>query len=424
MKLIAVPGTKHSFFIDDVLSVGVYVLEDEKQVVLIDSGIDDAKAKKFDEVLKASGLRPVAIINTHSHADHCGGNRYFQEQYPGLDVYATDYEAHYIEIPASEPQLFSCGAEAMCELRNKHLEAKPSHVTQRVPLTKETPEAKVSIGGVEFNLMLLPGHTPGMMGVMTPESILYVGDAFFGQDTVEKHGILFYSNIKDTLDTFLKLSEIPADGFVLYHGMYKSPTDAKDLLSAHQAKIISAARLVAGLITDGVESKEALIAQVNAHLNVRNSVVQYALTMTCVNAYLQYLQSLNLVAQMATVDSLRLLPTLGAALKVTGYELVKEWLKLPVKNVPENYRELVDDFMKRHQLDTQMKTSIKSVVIDNGTSELQIQFDKPLSNKTGVKALIAALEREIVQPKVLAEMLNTAEFSSSNSMKAGAAGAF
>jgi glyoxylase-like metal-dependent hydrolase (beta-lactamase superfamily II) len=87
------------------LSVGYYELS-PKTCVLIDSGLEDNGAKEVEKVLKARGITPVAIINTHFHADHCGGNDYFQRKYPQIRVYATTLEKPFIEHPELEPLSF------------------------------------------------------------------------------------------------------------------------------------------------------------------------------------------------------------------------------------------------------------------------------------------------------------------------------
>lgn len=83
-----------SAFLTGRLSIGLFIKNND--VVLIDSGIDKQTAKQVDDALHVMQLTPRAIINTHSHADHCGGNAYFQKKYK-LDIFATQWEKAFIE---------------------------------------------------------------------------------------------------------------------------------------------------------------------------------------------------------------------------------------------------------------------------------------------------------------------------------------
>src|SRR5688572_15892780 len=69
-----------SYYMSSRLSVGVVMTKDKK-AILIDSGIDKGIAKEVNNAIKAAGATVGAIINTHFHADHCGGNHFFQKEY-------------------------------------------------------------------------------------------------------------------------------------------------------------------------------------------------------------------------------------------------------------------------------------------------------------------------------------------------------
>ena len=72
------------------------------RVCLIDSGSDKDAGKKVKRVLDVSGWTLEAIYNTHSHADHIGGNRYLQKQ-TGCRVYAPGIERDFLSIPCWNP---------------------------------------------------------------------------------------------------------------------------------------------------------------------------------------------------------------------------------------------------------------------------------------------------------------------------------
>jgi len=101
---------------DSIFSIGVYIKE--KMAVLIDSGISRDVAKEIDKCLIQANVQVAAIINTHCHGDHCGGNAFFQHKYPQIKIFSTETERPFIEDPLMAPICFCGGAAAFEELRS------------------------------------------------------------------------------------------------------------------------------------------------------------------------------------------------------------------------------------------------------------------------------------------------------------------
>lgn len=280
----------NSFYVTGRLSIGLYLVENEKSAVLIDSGLDSENAKKVDKAIKSLGYRISAVINTHSHADHCGGNSYFQKTYPDLRIFATDFESHFIEEPYLEPLTFCCGSFPFKGLRVRLLEAEKSHVTDRIPYI----DGKIKVNNTDFSVLTLPGHTDGMIGIITPDEVLYYGDAIFGQETYEKHGVLFYTDIEKIKETFNKLKTVDVRGHVLYHGsLVENPLQ---IIENHEKKIEETEKFILDVIMEAPISLESLIAKIMNRYKIDNNIVQHSLTSTCVRSYISYLESNGLIA--------------------------------------------------------------------------------------------------------------------------------
>ncbi|RTR25462.1 MBL fold metallo-hydrolase [Deinococcus radiophilus] len=150
--------------------------------VLVDTGLDDAQARKLLRGLEAKGLRPSAVLNTHSHADHHGGNAFILAKFPELPVFAPPLEAAVINHPVLEP-LALYGAMPPAELQNKFLLA-PASPAQPLAAGQQT------VGGVELELLNVPGHAAQMYAVRVGE-VLYAADALFGAEALAKHPLTF-----------------------------------------------------------------------------------------------------------------------------------------------------------------------------------------------------------------------------------------
>lgn len=297
-----------SYFCDGRLSIGVYV--NQGIVTLIDSGIDTDGAKAVAKAISEKGWKLAHIINTHSHADHCGGNNYFQKIYPDVKIYSTKHEQFFIEAPANEPTCFCGGAAPITELQNKYLQAQPSTVTNVIhPYQDQVLE----IDGAKFQIITLPGHTPGMIGVITPDNVLYTGDAIFGKDTFEKHGVLFFTDITNTLATFEKLKNLKIEGCVFYHGGL-GPNDLNPIAKGHIERIIATVNTIHDELQKNKHSLDSLTQFVMKHFTIPENVMQFTLTKTCVQAYVTYLQKEKKI-QIAMEDGLMVISTPGSANK-------------------------------------------------------------------------------------------------------------
>lgn len=73
----------------------------EKEVCLIDSGSDKDAGRRVRKILDEQGWKLTAIYNTHSNADHIGGNRYLQQQ-TGCKIYAPGMECDFTNHPVLE----------------------------------------------------------------------------------------------------------------------------------------------------------------------------------------------------------------------------------------------------------------------------------------------------------------------------------
>ena len=80
-----IPLSAHISYLRMPTNIGFLHFESEKDgdcIYLVDSGNDETTGMRILDFIKEnfpeSSLR--AILNTHSHADHCGGNSYLVRQ--------------------------------------------------------------------------------------------------------------------------------------------------------------------------------------------------------------------------------------------------------------------------------------------------------------------------------------------------------
>jgi glyoxylase-like metal-dependent hydrolase (beta-lactamase superfamily II) len=91
----------NTFYMPGRANVGIFIGE-KGRCTLIDAGLDDYVGKNVLRLAHQYDWQLEGIINTHGHADHCGGNSYLQNK-THVPVYATAPEAALMENPELEP---------------------------------------------------------------------------------------------------------------------------------------------------------------------------------------------------------------------------------------------------------------------------------------------------------------------------------
>lgn len=194
---------ERSYYIDCPAKIGLF--ETEGGVCLVDSGNDKDAGRKVRQILDKNGWKLLAILVTHSNADHIGGCQYLQKQ-TGCRVFAPGIEAAFTRSPVLEPA-FLYGGFPPKALRHKFLMAQPS------------PAEDVSAPGFPagVDIIPLPGHFFDMVGYRTPDGTAYIADCVSSAATLEKYGVPFIYDVAAYLDTLRRLPELEAGLYVPAH---------------------------------------------------------------------------------------------------------------------------------------------------------------------------------------------------------------
>ena len=277
-ELIHVTG--NSYYIQSPAKIGLVRLNDT-EVCLIDSGNDKDAGKKVKKLLEANGWKLQMIINTHSNADHIGGNRYLQEQ-TGCRIYAPGIECDFTRHPVLEPA-FLFGGYPPGELRHKFLLASESNAEY---LTEDVfPE--------DFEIIPLPGHFFDMAGVRTPDNVVYLADCLSSRETLEKYRVGFIYDVGAYLDTLERVKTMKAKMFVPAHA-----PETEDIAELAQYNI-DVVKEIAGDICALCEKPvcfEQLLKAVFDKYGMKMNFEQYALVGSTVKSYLTWLKNEGRVA--------------------------------------------------------------------------------------------------------------------------------
>ena len=270
MELIKV-GEK-TYYIKNPTNIGIYKI-DEENVYLIDSGNDKDAVKKIIKIVEEQGWKIKGIINTHSNADHIGGNKVIQDR-TGSAIYAYNIEKSFTENPILEPS-FLYGGYPFKDLRNKFLLAKESTVTN---IENNLPE------GLEY--ISLKGHFFDMIGIKTSDDVYFLADSLFSEETIMKYHLFFIYDVREYLNTLDYLDTLNGSLFITSH--CEASTDIKLLTSLNRNKIHEVLEVITKYCEKEVTFEEILKYIFDKYSLVMNAN-QYVLIGSTIRSYLSYL---------------------------------------------------------------------------------------------------------------------------------------
>ncbi|BDV44612.1 hydrolase [Geotalea uraniireducens] len=256
-------------------NIGVYVRD--KRATLIDSGNDEEAGRQILKLLDEQGWTLELIVNTHSNADHIGGNAFLQKR-TGCRIAATPLEAAFIVQPLLEPTVLY-GGFPLPALRNKFLLAKPSTVTDLLPAA-----GPILASGLEA--LPLPGHYLEMIGVRTPDDVLFLADSLFAEAILAKYPLFFLYDVQGHLETLARLDGVTAGCYVPSHG---EPTaDLAPLVAANRRRLAATLDFVRACCATPV-SWEGVLERVCLEYGIELNANQYVLVGSTLRSLLAYL---------------------------------------------------------------------------------------------------------------------------------------
>lgn len=252
----------------------------EKNCIIVDTGLNRDSGRRILKVLQNNGLNPVAVINTHSHADHCGGNSFIKEK-TSCQIYAPAGEADIIENPWWEP-FYLFGGSPVEELKVPFLMAQPVQVDFRIP------PGRLTVLDVEIDILPLHGHTPHQIGIDTG-IFVFASDSVFSEEIWEKHKFVYFADIGMALNTIDTLMSLRRPLILSHRGIYEKP---EEILSSNRERIEAMAAQVLEIVSESSLTTDEVLFKLcqKLSLNLSNEP-SYFLARQTLTAYLSYLKS-------------------------------------------------------------------------------------------------------------------------------------
>jgi glyoxylase-like metal-dependent hydrolase (beta-lactamase superfamily II) len=271
---------ERTYYINSPAKMGLYRLDNDS-VVLIDTGNDKDAGRKLQKIIEENGWRLHMIINTHSHADHIGGNNLLQQRL-GAPAYCPGIDKAFAENPILEPS-YLFGGYPVRELKNKFLFAAESRVSELVP--DILPE------GLE--MIRLDGHSFSMAGIKTSDDVWFLADCVTNAQILEKYHIFYLYDLQGFLNTLDNVEELEGKLFIPSHS--EPMEDIKPLVDLNRRKAMEIIDLLLNIVK---ESKcfEDILKDVFDNYELKMDFNQYVLVGSTIRSYLAYLKENGKIA--------------------------------------------------------------------------------------------------------------------------------
>lgn len=261
-----------TYYIKNATNIGIYKI-DEKQVYLIDTGNDKDAGKKILKIIDEQGWNIKGIINTHSNADHIGGNKVIQDR-TNCTILTHNIEKSFTEFPILESS-FLYGGYPFKDIRNKFLLAKESVV---LPIENNLPD------GLEY--FTLKGHFFDMIGIKTSDNVYFLADSLFSEETIKKYHLFFIYDVREFLNTLDSLNTL--NGILYIPSHCEATSDISSLIKLNRDKVKEIVNKIYNICEKEMTFENILKYIFDEYELVMNAN-QYVLVGSTIRSYLSYL---------------------------------------------------------------------------------------------------------------------------------------
>ena len=183
-------------------------MPDRSQAIMIDSGLKHPDWEGILSLLEQEHIRVATLLTSHFHPDHVGNHTALKAAH-GCSVYMTPF-ARIMSRDPSNLQAVGYETYTMRKARGPYTYCGPDEI---IPEGAE----EISVDGIPFRLLWLPGHAVEQVGFITPDDVAYLSDTVLSDHVLQSVRLPYYTCLRLDLQTKEMLKQLRCRRYILAH---------------------------------------------------------------------------------------------------------------------------------------------------------------------------------------------------------------
>lgn len=197
-EFICLPVTERICRLLDIAQCVCTLIEGDEKALLIDTGTGYGNLR---ETVESMTDKPVEVFITHAHGDHVGGSYLWDK------VYVNERELPLYRKDTAEGRANSIGSMMKQRMYTEPMGPYTVVEPRQIEFVNVDEGDEFHLGGVDLEVVSMPGHTPGSLGLVNyKERYLVTGDAIC-------RGTLVFGEEKKALTDYAKVLRKLIDRF-------------------------------------------------------------------------------------------------------------------------------------------------------------------------------------------------------------------
>lgn len=281
MNIINVKG--NTYCIETGMSYIPFYKINDNEIIMLDTGLEKGEREIIDAVIENNNFKVVGIINSHAHMDHIGNNAYLKNKFNCIIAMPT-YEAIICSSYANLKVYY--GAYALKDIKKKF-----GHMICKTDIKIDDNDNEIDICNTKFKIIHTPGHSPSHISIITPDNVVYLGDALVSYELMNGAKMPYAYILSEDMKSKAKLYDLNCSKYIVSHkGIYEN---IKKLIDDNIDFYENRSNAIYELITQPMTMEEILkVACHKFEINIYD-IKKYNMMSMMLKSYVDYLYEIG-----------------------------------------------------------------------------------------------------------------------------------